>query len=45
MGLYFSQGQNANQSETQTVLSMIWTWITNSISYDDNCYAIHASNI
>ena len=27
----------------QTVSSRIWTLVSNSISYDDNCYAEHAS--
>ena len=28
--------------EMQTGLSRVWTWITNSISYDDNCFAKRA---
>ena len=27
------------QSETQTASSRIWTWVADSISYDDNHYA------
>ena len=29
-------------SETKTVLSRIWTWLTESIFYDDKHYAIFA---
>ena len=31
-------------SEIQSDLSKIWTWVTNSISYNDNCYAKPASD-
>ena len=31
------------QSEIQTALSRIWTWAANSISYDNNHCAKHAS--
>ena len=32
------------QSEMQTALSMIWTQVTNFISYSNNCYTKHTSN-
>ena len=31
------------QSEMQTALSRIWTWVTDSISFNDNHYALCAS--
>ena len=31
------------QSEMQTVASWIWSLVTDSISYDDNCYPIALS--
>ena len=30
-------------SKIQTILSRIWTWVDDSISYDDNHYTEHAS--